>query len=92
MSYLSILVVSFLATLSLASPVARQTAAPCPTNGSGNAMNFSLTAVSQEDVTKRWALGLESNGGSSLPGSDSFLGVETIFLASYFGCFASPES
>ena len=80
MSYISILVVSFLATLSLASPVARQTAAQCPSGGSGNAANFSLIAVSQEDVTNQWALAIGFNGGPSIPFSDSYLVVCTIYF------------
>ena len=87
MFYLSILAVSFFATLSLTSPVARQTAAQCPSGGSGNAMNFSLIAVSKADVSMQWALAVESNGGTSLPGSDGFLAVSTIFLASFFRLF-----
>ena len=86
MSYLSILVVYFHATLSLASPMARQTAVQCPPGGSGNAMNFSLLAVSKMDEGNQLALALGSNGGPTILGSDSFLVVSTLF----FGCFASP--
>ena len=42
---------------------------------------------SKADVSIQWALAVESNGGTSLPGSDGFLAVSTIFLASFFRLF-----
>ena len=87
MSYLSILVVSFFATLSLASPaVVRQTAGQCPPNGSGDATNFTLIAVSKVSDGVQFPLALGSNGGSTFPGSDSYLAVST------FSSISSPES
>jgi hypothetical protein len=47
MSYLAILVVSFLATLSLGSPLARQTEV-CQGFSVANAQNFTLVTVSKE--------------------------------------------
>ena len=73
MSYLTILVVSFLVTLSLGSPVARQTSL-CPSNGVPNATKFTLLAVSKADtnVKKPLALGFPAPI-STVP--EAFLGV-----------------
>ena len=86
MSYLSILMVSFLATLSLASPVVRQTTL-CPWDGTPNASNFTLLSVSKANTSVQKPLALGSNGYPTLS-SETWLGVSTFF----FGCFASPES
>jgi hypothetical protein len=77
MSYLAILVISFLATLSLASPVARQTSL-CPSNGTPNASNFTLLAVSKTDPSVQTPLALGSNGLTD--DSTSYLGVFPPFL------------
>jgi len=65
-----ILVVSFLATLTLASPVARQ-ASLCPWNGVPNASNFTLLSVSRTDtsVQKPLALGLAAHSSVAWLGS-----------------------
>jgi hypothetical protein len=57
MSYLAILVTSFLATLSLGSPMARQTPL-CPGFSVPNAGNFTLLSVSKEDTTCKFPLAL----------------------------------
>ncbi|KAN0138196.1 hypothetical protein V8E53_004085 [Lactarius tabidus] len=72
MSYLAILVISFFATLSLASPVARQTSL-CPSNGTPNASNFTLLAVSKTDPSVQTPLALGSNGLTD--DSTSYLGT-----------------
>ncbi|KAI9453021.1 hypothetical protein BJY52DRAFT_1290936 [Lactarius psammicola] len=60
---LAILVAPFLATLSLASPVARQTSQSlCPWNGVPNTSNFTLVSVSKADSSIQKSLALGSNG------------------------------
>ena len=78
MSSLAILVASFLAALTLASPVARQ-ASICPWNGVPNASNFTLLSVSKTEtsVQKPLALGLN---GLPAPSSVAWLGVFTPFF------------
>ena len=78
MPYLSTLIISFLATLSLASPVARQADCP-PLGGSGNQNNFKLVAVSAEDSSDVSPLAIGSNVYPS-PGDDTYLGVYTLFF------------
>ena len=78
MVYLSILILSFLATLSLASPVAQQTTL-CPWNGTPNASNFTLLSVSTADTSVQKPLALGSNG-YSIPSSETLLGVSTFFF------------
>jgi hypothetical protein len=86
MSYLAILVVSFLTTLSLASPVARQTS-PCPLNGTPNpASHFTLLSVSKADSSDQQPLALGLNG---IPDSStSWLGtansIDTIVAETFF--------
>ena len=75
MAYIAILVASFLATLSLASPVARQTSL-CPWNGVPNASNFTLLSVSKADNSVQKPLALGSNGLPA-PSSVAWLGVLT---------------
>lgn len=88
MSYhLAILIVSFLASLSLASPVARQTSlSACISDGTTSADNFTLLAVSQvnPDLIVQTPLALGPNGPAG-PNSFSYLAVSTLF----FGCFTS---
>jgi hypothetical protein len=77
MSYLAILVISFLATLSLASPVARQMGL-CPWNGTPNASNFTLVSVSKVDNSDQKSLALGLNGLSD--SSMAWLEVFPLFL------------
>ena len=83
MSYLAILVASFLATLSLGSPVARQTSV-CPLNGIPNTTNFTLLAVSKADTTVKKPLAL----GYPAPTETLvvFLGVIFYFVLSLAIC------
>lgn len=67
---LAILVASFLATLSLSSPLARQTSV-CPWNGVPNASNFTLLSVSKAETGVQKPLALGSNGH---PASVAWLG------------------
>ena len=78
MYYLSILILSFLATLSLASPVARR--GVCPSNGSGNVNNNSrLLSVSKDDSSVQSSLAIGSNSYPT-PNSETWLGVSTLFF------------
>ena len=78
MSFLAILLLSSLATLSFASPVARQTSL-CPWNGVPDASNFTLLSVSKADasIQKTLALGLN---GLPAPSSVAWLGVIILFV------------
>ena len=79
MPYLSILIVSFIATLSLASPVAREK--PCSLNSSGNGNEFRLLSVSKKDRDIQMPLAIGSNSDPQ-PNSDIWLGVSTLFFQS----------
>jgi hypothetical protein len=81
MSSLAIrVIVAFsLATLILASPVARQ-ASLCPWNGVPNASNFTLLSVSKTETSVQKPLALGSNGLPA-PSSVAWLGVFTLFFS-----------
>ena len=85
MPYLSILIVSFLATLSLALPVAREKL--CSLNSSRNGNKFRLLSVSKQDRDIQMPLAIGSNSDPQ-PNSDIWLGVSALF----FSRPASPES
>ncbi|KAF8261719.1 hypothetical protein EI94DRAFT_1809856 [Lactarius quietus] len=77
MSYLVTFVVSFLATLSVASPVARQTSV-CPSGGSANASNFTMLAVSKTNTSDQRSVGLGSVGLSLLGSVGWLAATDTI--------------
>jgi hypothetical protein len=84
MSYLAILVVSFLATLSLGSPVARQTEV-CQGFSIANAKNFTLVTVSKdlEGTTFQLPLAL-----GILPASTAPYLMVIFFLRDFLGGFS----
>ena len=87
MSYLAILVASFLATLSLGSPVARQTSL-CSFASVPNASNFTLLAVSIADTSVQTPLAL----GLPTPYSTvPVIGVIVFFGGDFLGDMLTDE-